>query len=134
MAVGESVASAFAGSADPAYWSPAEFSQTRQPRRVPRQREEAALLDLYREALELWERPDALELVERFESLADTLRSTFPKRWLLRWNLLECLAKTSRGAALAGSLRSELLAIERERPDDLPISMGLRYLDEQHPR
>ncbi len=133
MAVGESVASAFAGSTDPAYWSPPEFSHSCRPRRTLRQGEEAALLDLYREAIELWERPDAPDLVERFEDLAEALRSTFPKRWLLRWNLLECLAKTSRGAALADRLRSELLAIERERPDDLPISMGLSYLDEQHP-
>ena len=45
----------------------------------------------------------------------------------------KCIAKTRRGASLADSLRNELLAIERERPDDLPISMGLRYLDEQYP-
>ena len=86
----------------------------------------------WREALELWESPDVPDLVPQFAALADTLRSNFPERWLLRWNLLECLAKTKRRGALADTLRSELLAIERERPDDLPISMGLRYLDEQH--
>jgi phenylalanine-4-hydroxylase len=134
MAVAESVAGAFAGSADPAFWSPPEFSQIRQPGRTLRLGKEATLLGLYHEALALWEHPDAPELVECFESLADALRSDFPKRWLLRWNLLECLAKTGRGAALADRLRSELLAIEDERPDDLPISMGLRFLDEEYPR
>ena len=75
-----------------------------------------------------------LGLVERFGNLADSLRSTFPERWLLRWNLVECLAKARRGNRLVDTLRAELLAIERVRPDDLPISMGLRYLDEQYPR
>ena len=27
----------------------------------------------------------------------------------------------------------ELLAIEKRNPDELPISMGLRYLDEKYP-
>ena len=66
----------------------------------------------------------------RFTRIAESLSEDFPEKWLLRWNLLECLCKVNRGVELAAVLRAELLEIEKQRPTDLPISMGLRYLDE----
>jgi hypothetical protein len=80
----------------------------------------------------LWERPDSPDLVPRFELIAESLRENFPDRWLLRWNLFECLRKQDRGAELAMRLREELLAIEKVRPSELPITLGLRYLDERY--
>lgn len=127
MAVAEDVRAAFAGPADPSYWQRGEFPDTRRPIASPRAGEDASMLALYREALQLWERPQAPDLVDRFEAIDESLRA-FPNRWLLRWNLLECLCKVGRGGALAQILREELLATERTRPDELPISMGLRFL------
>ncbi len=132
LAVGEEVTTAFAGPADPAYWPAADFSGKRRPRASERAGEDARILDLYREALRLWERPDSLDLVTRFELIAESLCENFPDRWLLRWNLLECLRKQDRGAELAVRLREELLAIEKVRPSELPITLGLRYLDERY--
>ena len=133
MAVGEEVVAAFAGPADPAYWPDAEPASLYFPRRETRRGDEARILDLYREALRLWENPESPQLVSRFSFIAESLRDGFPDKWLLRWNLLECLYKKSRGPELAAALRAELLAIERQRPTHLPISMGMRYHDERYP-
>ena len=117
---------------DPAYWPVDDSKAATAPTRRSREGEDAQILDLYHEALQLWENPQADDLVARFCDLADALSESFPEKWLLRWNLLECLHKVGRaGEELAVRLREELLAIEKRRPRDLPISMGLRYLDEQ---
>jgi phenylalanine-4-hydroxylase len=132
MAVGEEVWSAFAGAADDGYYETTEYPAILAPVREPRVEDEALVIDFYREALRLWESPDAPELVARFHFLAESLRESFPDEWLLRWNLLECLCKVGRGEDLAHTLREELLAIEKKRPDDLPIGLGLRYLDDAY--
>ncbi|MGE4609749.1 MAG: aromatic amino acid hydroxylase [Myxococcota bacterium] len=133
MAVAEDVASARAGGNDAGDWvqDASELRSARCPQPPVRTEDDVLILALYREALELWESPESPGLVDRFELIDATLRERFPHKWLLRWNLLECLYKIGRGGVLAATLRDELLAIEAERPDDLPISMGLRYLDER---
>ncbi|MEO2237040.1 MAG: hypothetical protein ABGW95_02195, partial [Candidatus Poseidoniia archaeon] len=103
------------------------------PRREARCGDDARILDLYREALRLWKDPNSPNLVSRFAFIAESLRDGFPGRWLLRWNLLECLCKVNRGPELVAELRAELVEIEKQRPAELPISMGLRYLDERYP-
>ena len=110
-----------------------EYPAILAPLRQPRVHDDALVIDFYREALRLWENPEAPELVMRFGFLCESLRENFPDDWLLRWNLLECLCKVGRGASVAATLRGELLAIEKRNPDELPISMGLRYLDEKYP-
>ena len=133
MAVGEEVVAALAGPADPSYWPEAEAPSRRFPRREARCGDDARILDLYREALRLWKDPNSPNLVSRFAFIAESLRDGFPDRWLLRWNLLECLCKVNRGPELVAELRAELVEIEKQRPAELPISMGLRYLDERYP-
>ncbi len=133
MAVGEAVWSAFAGPADAEPYAASEYPAILAPLRQPRVHDDALVIDFYREALRLWENPEAPDLVTRFGFLGESLRENFPDDWLLRWNLLECLCKVGRGASVAATLRGELLAIEKRNPDELPISMGLRYLDEKYP-
>ena len=53
-----------------------------------------------------------------------------PDEWLLPWNPLERLHKLECGEPRGRRLRAELLEIETRFPDDAPISLGLRYLDE----
>jgi phenylalanine-4-hydroxylase len=133
LAVGTSVRHAYAGPADPAYWPPSEFSTARVPRRRERAGEEARLIDLYREALALWQQPSEPELVHGFAQIHGALEKEFPRDWLLRWNLLECLRKVGSENVLGSALRRELLEIESHAPRDLPITTGLRYLDARYP-
>jgi phenylalanine-4-hydroxylase len=133
LSTGESVRSARAGSADPAFWPESRFPSARVPSARERRGAQRELLRLYREALRLWERPRADELVPGFEALAGELRRSFPDEWLLPWNLLECLRKVGRGDPLARELRRDLLAIEARFPREAPISTGLRFLDERYP-
>ncbi len=132
LAVGNRVASCFAGAADPRYYPPTEFTGAKVPRSKDEvtAREEDKVRHLYREALRFWENPHAPELVDAFQRIADEL-SQHPEEWLLRWNLLESLRKVDRGADLQMRLRDELLEIEKTDYDGLPITTGLRYLQMQ---
>ncbi len=133
LPVGERVAAAFAGPADPRHLPETAFSTRRIPVRRSRRGEDARLLALYRRALRLWDKPESRELVPGFEEIGEALCAEFPDDWLLRWNLLESLCKTGRGAALGDQLRRQLLEIERRFPADAPVSTGLRFLDERYP-
>jgi phenylalanine-4-hydroxylase len=133
LAVGESVRRAYAGPADPAYWPATEFPSARVPRRRVRSDDETRMIELYRQALALWQRPSGPELLQGFEQIHGVLGDEFPRDWLLRWNLLECLRKMGSDAVLGKALRRELLEIESHAPRDLPITTGLRYLDARYP-
>ncbi len=133
LAVGESVRRAYAGPSDAAYWPPTELSAVRVPRRRTRTGDDARRIELYREALGLWQRPSEPELVQGFEQIHAALLEKLPNDWLLRWNLLECLRKVGSETPLCNVLRRELLEIEAQAPRDLPITTGLRYLDARHP-
>ncbi len=130
VAVGEDVVSCFAGPADPDYHPATEFSRATAPRPKDNETaaEEGAVLHLYREALRLWENPEAPDLVDGFRRIEAEL-SEHPDEWLLRWNLLESLQKVDREPELQAKLREDLLEIEKSDPDGLPISTGLRYLE-----
>jgi hypothetical protein len=119
-----------AGPADPDYHPATEFSRATAPRPKDNETaaEEGAVLHLYREALRLWENPDAPDLVDGFRRIEAEL-SEHPDEWLLRWNLLESLQKVDREPELQAKLREDLLEIEKSDPDGLPISTGLRYLE-----
>jgi phenylalanine-4-hydroxylase len=132
LGVGQFVRSAFAGPADPVYFSETSFPERRVPRPHLRVGDDAALLALYRRALRLWEKPESPDLVPGFEAIGEALRDDFPDDWLLRWNLLESLAKTGTGDALAAQLRAELLEIEQRFPSEAPVSTGLHFLAERY--
>ena len=129
LAAGATVEAAFAGPADPGYYDATPFPELRVPRRGKREAD-PGLLDLYRRALELWEKPDSPELAAGFLAIAEGLQADFPDAWLLRWNLLESLLKQGQHGPLAKVLRAELLEIETRYSDDAPISTGLRFLDD----
>jgi phenylalanine-4-hydroxylase len=129
LAVGGDVRACFAGPADLRFHPATDFPE----KKVPRPKdpataaEEGRVLHLYREALQLWEDPQAPDLVERFAALDEKL-AAHPDEWLLRWNLLECLRKLDRGEELQQKLRHDLLEIEKGDYDELPITTGLKYL------
>ncbi len=126
------VLSAHAGAADPSYWPDSAFPEKCTPQPRVRPAADAGLVALYREALRLWEHPDAPELVAGFTRIAQELRAHYPGDWLLRWNLLESLRKRDAGIVLATMLRDDLLQIEAATPGDdatkAPIERGLRHL------
>lgn len=133
LGVGQFVRAAFAGPADTSWFPDTSFPEQRVPSPHQRAGDDAALLGLYRRALRLWEKPEATDLLPGFEAIGEALRDEFPDDWLLRWNLLECLAKAGKGEALAGQLRAELLEIEQRFPSEAPVSTGLRFLAERYP-
>jgi len=132
LAVGERVERAYAGPSDPAYWPETEFPTGRVPKPKARQGEEARMLQLYRDALALWRDPRREALVPGFDRIHAELRTEHPQDWLLRWNLLESLRKIGYAGPLACELRRELLEIEPLAPRELPITTGLRYLDQAY--
>jgi phenylalanine-4-hydroxylase len=130
LVAGAGVVSCFAGSADPSYYPPTEFSGVKVPRAkdAATAEEEGKVLHLYREALKLWSGPESPTLVEGFSRI-DAELADHPDEWLLRWNLLESLRKVDRGEDLQAKLRDELLEIEKSDYESLPITTGLRYLE-----
>ena len=129
VAVGEEVVSCFAGPADPSYHPATEFPRETAPK--PKDNvtaaEEGVVLDSYRRALALWENPESADLVSGFRSIEAEL-ADHPDEWLLRWNLLECLRKVDADPELQQKLRDDLIEIEKDDFDQLPITTGLRYL------
>jgi phenylalanine-4-hydroxylase len=128
LAISDRLTSAFAGAPTPEFWPETEFGTDEVPSARPRDDRAVELAGLYRDALALWEKPDDEDFLAGFERLADELARRFPKDWLLRWNLLECLRKVDHGVVLACELRDLLLQVERQDPDNAAIALGLRHL------
>lgn len=119
---------AFAGAPCNRYWPETSFCDLEVPRTKQHDQRDSERVHLYRDALALWQKPEADEFLPGFERLTRELAQRFPDDWLLRWNLLECLRKVDQGVVLACGLRDCLLAVERQEPGNAAIALGLRYL------
>jgi phenylalanine-4-hydroxylase len=88
----------------------------------------ARLIDLYDEALSVLREGFGSQVVPTFERIHTALETSYPDDWLLRWNLLESLAKLGKGAALGADLTRELERLELRYAHKEPIATGLAYV------
>lgn len=99
--------------------------------KVPKPRsftpDHARLIGLYDQALAALQGGGS-ELVPTFERIHAALERDYPADWLLRWNLLESLAKLGSSVDLVAALTRELEALERQYGHREPIATGLAYL------
>lgn len=100
--------------------------------RVPHPRwfsaEESEILALYERAQTSMQRLGGEALVQAFEAIAVELRRNHPSDWLLRFHLLEGLARLGEGEALSAQLCLELEALEIRHLHREPIATGLAYV------
>jgi hypothetical protein len=110
------------------YFAATEPSETKVPK--PRQfpPEHAQLIELYDEALGALREGFGSELIPKFERIHAELEAKYPDDWLLRWNLLESLAKLGKGAVLGADLTRELERLELRYAHREPIATGLAYV------
>jgi hypothetical protein len=106
--------------------------------KVPKPRlfapEHARLIQLYDEALSALREGFGANVVSTFERIHAALQANYPDDWLLRWNLLESLAKLGKGAAtgLTSDLTRELQQLELRYAHREPIATGLAYVRSLH--
>ncbi|HET8939335.1 MAG TPA: aromatic amino acid hydroxylase [Polyangiales bacterium] len=110
------------------YFPATELRETK----IPRQREfppaHAKLIELYEEALGSLREGFGGDVLQTFERIHEALEARYPDDWLLRWNLLESLAKLGKGAALGADLTRELERLELRYAHREPIATGLAYV------
>ncbi len=127
LAIGESVPSAYAGAADPSYWPETRFSGDLFPKRKRHSATSERLLCHYREFAAVADKPISKAL-PIYENLGEQLLTQFPDQWLLAWMIMEKLVGADRGLKLASRLKTFMLEIEKQRPKEIPVTMGLKYL------
>jgi hypothetical protein len=110
------------------YYPPTVQPATKVPKPRVFTEHHARLLSLYEEALGALRRPEPPQIVRTFARIHQTLQTDFPDDWLLRWNLLESLAKLGTGAELTATLTQELEALELRYSHREPIATGLGYV------
>jgi phenylalanine-4-hydroxylase len=88
----------------------------------------ARLIQLYDDALSALRQGFGGDVVRTFEGVHAALESSYPEDWLLRWNLLESLAKLGKGATLGADLTRELERLELRYAHREPIATGLAYV------
>ncbi|CAM2008855.1 aromatic amino acid hydroxylase [Acanthopleuribacter pedis] len=128
MAVGDQVTTAFAGAADDCYWPKSDYSEKRVPGLKNYSETDCRLLGLYDEVNQVRQGEPA-RMLERFTHADRVIREQYPDHWLLPWYMLESLVAQDRGVALALRLRNFMKQIENRRFREVPVSMGLRFLD-----
>jgi len=116
-----------AGAVDPTFHAETKFPSVRVPKPRHRSEREAALVSHYERVAALRTDIEASEAARTLEAVHGALRDD-PREWLLRWNLLEKALETPAAAGLAGTLASELEALEIAYEQREPIAMGLRFL------
>jgi phenylalanine-4-hydroxylase len=126
LATGD-VVTAHAGAVDAKYHADTQFSDVRVPRPRDSPPDERAVLDLYARA-EAAYHAGAPAMAEVFPQIHGALERDCPQEWLLRWNLLESLLRTTPASALAKALWAELEQLEVALDRKQPIASGLRYL------
>jgi phenylalanine-4-hydroxylase len=126
LAAGD-VVTAHAGAVDAKYHADTQFSPVRIPRPRAFPPDERVMLDLYDRAEGAY-RAGARAMAEVFPQIHAALERDFPQEWLLRWNLLESLLRTSPTSALARTLWAELDRLEVALDRKQPIASGLSYL------
>jgi len=128
LGAGETVRSAFAGAADLCYWPASDFPAKRVPKPKNYGPADQKLLRLFQEVGAARGSDDVDAALSVYERASDTLTREFPNHWLLPWNILENLTELDRGVRIAAKLKAFMKAIEDERPREVPITVGLRYL------
>ena len=121
-----------AHAAPPVGYHPAtELPQTKVPKPRLFAPEHARLIQLYDEALAVLREGFGANVVSVFERVHTQLQANYPEDWLLRWNLLESLAKLGKSAATLGitaDLTRELEQLELRYANREPIATGLAYV------
>lgn len=110
------------------YFPPTELPETKIPKPRVFPPEHARLIQLYDEALAVLRDGMGSQIVQTFERIHDQLEAHYPDDWLLRWNLLESLAKLGKGAQLGADLTRELEHLELRFGHREPIATGLAYV------
>jgi phenylalanine-4-hydroxylase len=118
----------------PAGYHPATELPDAKTSMVPRPRlfapEHERLIQLYDQALSALREGFGSNVVSSFERIHEALQANYPDEWLLRWNLLESLAKLGKSAALSltADLTRELEQLELRYANREPIATGLAYV------
>jgi phenylalanine-4-hydroxylase len=118
---------AHAGAVDPAFHAETEFSGIRVPKPRARSESERALLGLYERVAAA---PRTAVAVDELVQVHAALDQSYPREWLLRWNLLERLRSLPAARELTSRIAAELEALEVAHERKEPIAMGLKYLSE----
>jgi len=127
LAVGESVPSAHACPIDHEFWPATQFGTEFFPKKKAYDAASKKLLGLYQDTIAAWEK-GIEEALPVFERTADVLEEEYPEHWLLHWNMLEKLTEVDRGIRLASRLKATMLEIEARDYNNVPVSIGLKYL------
>lgn len=118
---------AHAGAVDASFHAETEFSGIRVPKRRSRAESERALLGLFERVAATPRTDAALDELTRVHAVLD---ASYPREWLLRWNLLERLRSLPAAGGLASRIAAELEELEAVYERKEPIAMGLKYLSE----
>jgi phenylalanine-4-hydroxylase len=110
------------------YFPATELPETKIPKPRVFPPTHAQLIQLYDEALSVLRQGMGSQIVDTFERIHAQLEARYPDDWLLRWNLLESLAKLGRGAELGADLTRELERLELRYAHREPIATGLSYV------
>jgi hypothetical protein len=110
------------------YFAATELPETKVPKHRVFPLAQAQLIQLYDEALTALRQGFGGDVVHTFERIHVALESRYPDDWLLRWNLLESLAKLGKGASLGADLTRELERLELRYAHREPIATGLAYV------
>jgi phenylalanine-4-hydroxylase len=110
------------------YFQATELPETKIPKPRVFPPTHAQLIQLYDEALTVLRQGMGSQIVHTFERIHAQLEARYPDDWLLRWNLLESLAKLGKGAELGADLTRELERLELRYAHREPIATGLSYV------
>lgn len=110
------------------YFPATPLAETKVPKPRVFPEAHAQLIQLYDEALAALREGFGSDVLHTFERVHDALEARYPDDWLLRWNLLESLAKLGKGAALGADLTRELERLELRYAHREPIATGLAYV------
>lgn len=132
LAIGESIVSVFAGAADPEafFATTIDKAEESNPDRMEIKPSFSTLDHLYQAVRDIRE---GRESITSLPTIARTLADLYPDDWLLRVEMLECLAQTSHslGHHIETQLKAELnnLIVRKPQLQSL-IENGLRLLDQ----
>lgn len=128
MAIGEQVTTAYAGPADVSFWPETVFSGKKVPKPKNYSEEDKQLLELYK-ALEAARAQGKETLLEMIERAWPAFSERFPDHWLLPWFMVEALTELDCGVKHVCKMKDFMLAAESKRPHEIPVTMGLKYLE-----
>ena len=128
MAIGEQVTSAYAGPADDGYWPESSFSEKTVPAPKVYSPQEQQLLELY-QSFEKARAAGKEATLENIEKAWPILRDVYPDHWLLPWFMLEALTELDCGVKYVCKFKDLMLIAESKKPHEIPVTMGLKYLE-----